>query len=32
LHLVLKAKDVGSLTTSTGVYYKQQKVGAKLKN
>jgi len=27
LHLVLKAKDVGSLTTSTGVYYKQQKVG-----
>ncbi|NQZ21471.1 MAG: MCE family protein [Colwellia sp.] len=27
LHLVLKAKDVGSLTTSTGVYYKQQQVG-----
>jgi len=27
LHLVLKAKDVGSLTTSTGVYYKQQEVG-----
>jgi paraquat-inducible protein B len=27
LHLVLKANDVGSLTTSTGVYYKQQKVG-----
>jgi len=28
LHLVLKAKDVGSLTTSTGIYYKQQKVGS----
>lgn len=27
LHLVLSAQDVGSLTTSTGVYYKQQKVG-----
>jgi paraquat-inducible protein B len=27
LHLVLKATDVGSLTTSTGIYYKQQKVG-----
>ena len=27
LHLVLKAKDVGSLTTSSSIYYKQQKVG-----
>lgn len=27
LHLVLKAQDVGSLTTSSNIYYKQQKVG-----
>jgi paraquat-inducible protein B len=27
LHLVLKAEDVGSLTTSSNVYYKQQAVG-----
>jgi paraquat-inducible protein B len=27
LHLVLKAKDVGSLTTSSSIYYKQQRVG-----
>jgi paraquat-inducible protein B len=27
LHVVLKAKDVGSLTTSSSIYYKQQKVG-----